>query len=390
MCMTELPGAGPHQKKKPRTRVSEPVAAAMPDLSADALLQQLEQDEQQEGEAPAEGSLACLVCKKLLRGTYAVLPGCSTQGSLHSYCESCMFMLVRRVHKKPSRHDVAGVVSCALCGVESAVSDEAALRRLAPDAGSLEGLVPEALMCSVCLVPCSRDHVAETSHAVMTVAQVAAQIRNRLGDSLGGLEGKKARLSAVMDSVRFQTGDVASGEKQRLAELAAGMEELRRLLDSKEKELEASIKTVAEQKRQQAVREEKRLMRCIATTDEALAAVAGVAAAATEGDAALIASHRAAFNVVRTAESGQEIPAGRPLALGDYPPLPLSFLKMAVARCTLLTLNGAATGQHVLAAGGGANVGVPDHLSSMLDMISFFPGEGGMGGESDLDEDEFM
>ena len=127
MCGTllQLPDLDVRESKKAKKQMAPPAAPlrplSMPDLSADALLQQLEQEE---GEDPQQdgGGLACLICKRsLARGVYAVLPGCSAQGAAHPYCEGCLRKMIqgRYSGRRPGRAPRAGgLVSCALCGAD--------------------------------------------------------------------------------------------------------------------------------------------------------------------------------------------------------------------------------------------------------------------------------
>jgi hypothetical protein len=63
------------------------VKLAVPDLSADALLKELEMEEQEEG---VNSDLACLICKKRLLHEYFVLPECATE---HRLCSGCLKQL---------------------------------------------------------------------------------------------------------------------------------------------------------------------------------------------------------------------------------------------------------------------------------------------------------
>jgi hypothetical protein len=393
MCGTLLLPESVREKKKAKKRAASPpppaAAVSMPDLSADALLQQLEQEE---GEEPQDAAgLVCLICKRsLARGVYAVLPGCSAQGAAHPYCEGCLRkMMTQGRPRKSARPAPAGLVSCALCGADSVVLDDQipALLRVAAAAPE-PGPAWDGLVCVSCLAPCDAGHAAKAGHVIMAAAELAARVRGELKQNAQLLEAKRRTLETTLSGMRGRVAKVEEGERQRREELAAGIAELRRQLDAKERELNDAIGNVAAAKRAAAAREEQRLQRGMAAADEALRAVARTADA--EGHQPLLRAHREAFNVVQAAHAVQVNAPGRGGFAEHFLPLPLGFLKHAMARCRYV--DGASAAAGALLEGGPDGLSMPD-LNSFMSMFSMFPDADG-GGNPDMeimdDEDDIM
>ena len=257
MCMSPL--------NVPAPKRAAPAAAPMPDLSADALLLEMEQeDAAQDGaaaatEARAAGDgLACLICRTPLENEYRVLPGCAIE---HVYCTLCMEQLRQHPEKKKRRirrgqRAPDNSVTCAFCGQASVVDDMSQLRRFVEGAEEAEGDEVDGFCWTCWKEVKSNQH---EGHMVVDREEGAKQLAVRRLSMAAEMEERMTSLEGEAAKVEKRGGEVGAVEERLLRQLREQMEQVRAELAAKETEMEKQIREAAEGRRKEVEEESRRL-----------------------------------------------------------------------------------------------------------------------------------